>query len=101
LIAVISVFQNAKWKGSQLKIQIATPSYLQRLQKEWQTPQHTEKIHLTKKESKKRSTAIHGDNMTPVNDLDPLRMGWKKGKFGRVVCVVNMKQFGNGRVCLL
>jgi hypothetical protein len=29
---------------------------------------------------------------------DPLRMGWKKGKYGKAVCVMNMKANRNARV---
>jgi hypothetical protein len=81
-----------------LKIKIATPSYIEKLEKEWATPLTVAPVKLTKKESKRLSNAIHGDNMTHIKDTDALRMGWKKGKYGRSVCVMNMKAHGNARV---
>lgn len=78
--------------GSKIKIQkSSSPSYKERLEKEWLEPQKQHTQILSRKESKKQSTSIHGDNMLTIKDTDPLRMGWKRGKFGRAVCVVNMR----------
>ena len=78
-ITVLSTFQNTKWKESKLSIKPALPSYIDKLKQEWNTSLPQPLPKLSRKESKRLSTcAIHGDNMQPIKDTDPLRMGWKK-----------------------
>ncbi|RUS88751.1 hypothetical protein EGW08_003468 [Elysia chlorotica] len=87
-----NTYQNAKWKGSVMKLQYAKESILERLQKEREENALAE-AKLSKPQAEKSSTpeivtTAKGVPGTPV----PGKKDWVVGKYGRAVPVMKLKK---------
>lgn len=89
----MSVYNGAKWRGQELKLEEAKPDYQVRFQ------QRQEKIKEQEEKKRKRllrwndSEGFHAKDMTPVTDNNMgTRKGWKRGRYGRAIAVMRLKK---------
>ncbi|KAG2192977.1 hypothetical protein INT47_012297 [Mucor saturninus] len=89
----LSVYNGAKWRGQELKLEEAKPDYQVRFQ------QRQEKIKEQEEKKRKRllrwndSEGFHAKDMTPVTDNNMgTRKGWKRGRYGRAIAVMRLKK---------
>ncbi|KAL5014701.1 hypothetical protein ScPMuIL_008971 [Solemya velum] len=91
-----SLYNKTKWKGSELKLELAKESFLHRLMKERQsletmpdsTPEKQVELSSSEKSVVGREFTVTGAAPgTPV----PGKHNWVVGKYGRVLPIVHMK----------
>ncbi|KAI8970499.1 hypothetical protein BDB01DRAFT_845385 [Pilobolus umbonatus] len=89
----ISVYNGAKWKGKELKLEEAKADYLER-------KRLREEQLLEKEERKKKrvlrcndSEGFHAKDMTPItdNNMNGKRY-WRRGRYGRAVSVMRLRK---------
>ncbi|KAI9360446.1 hypothetical protein DFJ73DRAFT_815818 [Zopfochytrium polystomum] len=93
----LSVYKHTKWRGMQLRVELAKPDFLERLKKEWadssaaaQNPPQESKRRSNIR--KRKSEAILSEDMSLVKDNEAVaRPGWKLGRYGRATAVVRMR----------
>ncbi|GAA5816670.1 hypothetical protein MFLAVUS_010200 [Mucor flavus] len=89
----LSVYNGAKWRGQELKLEEAKPDWKERFK------ERQEKIKEQEEKKKKRllrwndSEGFHAKDMTPVTDNNMgTRKGWKRGRYGRAIAVMRLKK---------
>lgn len=106
-----STYNGSKWKGFQLKIQVAKENFLDRLDKERQSEELNSDIVESKPVKKSTTKPILDDKITRVEGVEEFQMkgappgtqipgekDWVVGKYGRVLPVVNIMKNGTGRL---
>ncbi|KAJ3092950.1 hypothetical protein HK102_000044 [Quaeritorhiza haematococci] len=86
----ISLYNNSKWKGADLRVEEAKPIYTERLKQE-QQEQLCEPSPDASKRKRKRSNVTMLKPITEENFQDYRKYGWKRSRYGRVVCVMRLK----------
>lgn len=97
----LSVYNGAKWRGQELKLEEAKPDWKERFK------ERQEKIKEQEEKKKKRllrwndSEGFHAKDMTPVTDNNMgTRKGWKRGRYGRAIAVMRLKKNDGTKVNL-
>ncbi|OLY79857.1 Nucleolar protein 8, partial [Smittium mucronatum] len=89
-VSGVSLYNGAKWKGSQLVIQPAKPSTLSLLQSERESdPLELETVN----KRLKRAKVVYADDMSLVTEKNvDSRPGWKRGRYGRAIAAVKIRK---------
>lgn len=89
----LSVYNGAKWRGQELKLEEAKI--------DWQERKRLRQEKILEQEEKKKkrlarwndSEGFHAKDMTPVTDNNMgTRKGWKRGRYGRAISVMRLKK---------
>lgn len=83
------VYNKTKWKGVDMKVEEAKEHFGDKLKREREEPPKKEK-QRKKKRVKASARSVHAPNMTPLTSNEP-RLGWAKGKFSRLVCIMHIR----------
>lgn len=86
-----SVFNNSVWMGKKMRIEEAKETFLDKLQKEWQENTDEDKTGAMPKRKNKPLVCFSKQSNLVDEDNVGERKGWIRGKFGRPVAVVKLR----------
>ncbi|KAJ3390748.1 nucleolar protein 8 [Lobulomyces angularis] len=96
----INIYNKSKWMGMKLRIEEAKKHYLTRLKEEWEAQKQLEielKKNELKKIEKKELILKEREQLVTEENVDG-KVGWKRSRYGRAVCVMKMKKTGTRQI---